>query len=67
MFLSEGAGVGKTFLIKAITEYLKQVLRYPYQNLDQLSVLVTASTGKAAAGINGITVHSAFYLPVKSG
>ena len=67
IFLSGGAGVGKSFLIKAITEYLKRVLRYPNQNLDQPSVLVTASTGKAATGINGITLHSAFHLPVKSG
>ena len=66
IFLSGGAGVGKSFLIKAITEYLKRVLRYPNQNLDQPSVLVTASTGKAATGINGITLHSAFHLPVKS-
>ena len=28
---------------------------------------MTASTGKAVTGINGITLHSAFYLPVKSG
>ena len=28
---------------------------------------MTASTGKAATGINGITLHSAFHLPVKSG
>ena len=66
-FLSGGTGVGKSFLIKAITEYLKRVLRYPNQNPDQPSVLVTASTGKAATGINGITLHSAFHLPVKSG
>ena len=50
-----------------ITEYLKRVLRYSNQNLDHPSVLVTASTGKAATGINGITLHSAFHLPVKSG
>ena len=67
IFLSGGAGVGKSFLIKAITEYLKRVLRYPSQNLDQPSVPVTASTGKAATGISGITLHSAFNLPVKSG
>ena len=67
IFLSGGTGSGKSFLIKAITEYLKQVLRYPSQNLDQPSVLVTASTGKTAKGINGITLHSAFHLPVKSG
>ena len=67
IFLSGGAGVGKSFSIKAITEHLKRVLRYPNQNLDQPSVLVTASTGKAATVINGITSHSAFHLPVKSG
>ena len=67
IFSSGGAGVGKSFLIKAITEYLKRVLRYPNQNLDQPFVLVPASTGKAATGINGITLHSAFHLPVKSG
>ena len=67
IFLSDDAGVGKSFLIKAITEYLKQILRYPNQNLDQPSVLVTASTGNAVTGINGITLHSSFHLPVKSG
>ena len=67
IFLSGGVVVGKSFLIRAITEFLKQVLRYPSQNLDQPSVLVTASTGKAATDISGITLHSAFHLPVKSG
>ena len=28
---------------------------------------MTASTGKAATGINGVTLHSAFHLSVKSG
>ena len=34
IFLRGGAGVGKSFLIKAITEYLKRFLRYPNQNLS---------------------------------
>ena len=67
IFLSEVAGVWKSFWIKAITEYVKRVLRYPNQNNDQPSVLVIASTGKAATDINDITLHSAFHLPVKSG
>ena len=69
IFLSGGAGVGKNFSVTAITEYLKKILRYSSQNLDNPSVLVTASTGKAAANVNanGITLHSAFNLPVKSG
>ena len=66
IFLSGGAGVGESFLIKAITECLR-VLRYPNQNFDQPSVLVTASIEKAATDINSITQHSAVYLPVKSG
>ena len=60
------AGVGKIFLIKVVTEYLKRVVRYLNKNLDQPSILVTASTGKAVTGINGITLHSAFDLPFRS-
>ena len=65
IFLNEGAGWGKSFSIKAVTESWKHVLRYPNQNLDQPPFLVTASTRKAAKGIN-ITSYSAFHLPVKS-
>ena len=46
-FLGGGAGVGKSFLIKAVTEYLKQVPKYPNQNFYKPSVLVTTSTGKS--------------------
>jgi len=64
IFLSGGAGVGKSYLIKAMTEYLRKILKYPGQNSDkEPSVLVTASTGKAASNIDGITAHSAFSLP----
>lgn len=55
IFLSGGAGVGKTFLVNVIIEY---------QNSDEEpSIAITASTGKAACNINGTTVHSAFKLP----
>ena len=47
------------------TEYFKQTWRYPNQNPDQPYFLVTASSGKAATGINGITLNSACHLPVK--
>ena len=66
MFLSGGGGVGKSFLIKLITEYLRRILRYPEQLLDkQPSVCVTASAGKAATNSNGTTVHLAFQLPIR--
>ena len=55
------------FLATAITEHLRRVLRYPNQNLDQPSAPVTASAGEVATGVSGITLHSAFHLPVKSG
>ena len=65
IFLSGGAGVGKSFLVKLITETLKRTLKEPTQNFaDQPSVIVTASTGKAAANIEGTTVHTAFKLPL---
>ena len=45
IFLSGGAGVGKSFLVNLITEYLKKVLRYAVQNWDEeSSIVVTAST-----------------------
>ena len=57
----------KAFLVKTITEYFTRILKHHGQRLDQPSVLVTASTGKAAANINGTTLHSAFRLPVRQG
>ena len=64
--LSGVAEVWKNVLVTAITGYIKIVLRHPNQNLDQRSVLVTVSAGKAATGVYGITLHYAFHLPVKS-
>ena len=57
----------KSFLIKVIIKYLKRVQRYTNQNLGQTSVLVTASTGKAATGFSGIKLHSAFLIPITLG
>ena len=64
IFLSGGAGVGKSYLIKVLTEYLKKILKYQGQNCDkEPSVIVTASTGKAASNVDGVTIHSALSLP----
>ena len=65
VFLSGGAGVGKTYLVSVLIEYLKRSLLFPGQNVDECpSVAVTASTGKAACNINGATLHSAFSLSI---
>ena len=55
IFLSGGAGVGKSFLVKTITKYLIRIFKYHSQMLDQPSILVTASNGKAATNINSTT------------
>ena len=66
IFLSGGAGVGKSFLTKVITERMKKTLKIPGQNMAKHpTVLVTASTGKTAINVNGITLHFAFGLPVR--
>ena len=68
IFLSGGAGVGKSFLAKAAIYYMKKTLCKPGQNMDEHpAVVVTASTGKAATYIDGTTLHSAFALPVREG
>jgi hypothetical protein len=65
IFLSGGAGVGKTHLVHAIYQTAIRMLRVPGHNPEHPTVLLTASTGKAAANINGTTLHSAFSLPVR--
>ena len=65
-FLSGGAGFGKSILMTAITEYLKRLLIYPNHNLDK-PCSWDCIYRKAATGINGITLHSVFHLPVNSG
>ena len=51
IIIGEG-GTGKSYLINAIQNYLKD------------SCTITATTGKAAFNINGITIHSFLKLPV---
>ncbi|XP_066914113.1 ATP-dependent DNA helicase pif1-like [Clytia hemisphaerica] len=65
LFLTGGAGVGKSFLVRTLTEQMKKILKEPGQNNEkEPSVFVTASTGKAATNVDGTTLHSAFKLPI---
>lgn len=45
------AGTGKSYLIRALKSYLKQ------------KCVITATTGKAAYSIRGVTAHSLLKLP----
>lgn len=56
IFLTGGGGVGKTFLVNVIIQYFTD---------RKKNILITASTGKAASLINGVTCHRCFKIPVK--
>ena len=53
LFITGGAGSGKSFLLKRLTEAMKREGR---------QIIVCAPTGTAAAGIGGSTIHRAFSL-----
>ncbi len=64
-FVSGGAGVGKSLLIKAIYQSLCRYFNsIPGHNGDETNILLSAFTGKAAFNINGMTLHTTFGLPI---
>ncbi|XP_053405183.1 uncharacterized protein LOC128558914 [Mercenaria mercenaria] len=61
-YLSGGAGVGKSVVIKAIFQTLYRFLNLREgQNSDETRILLCAFTGKAAFNINGSTIAKAFF------
>ena len=65
LFLSGGAGVGKSHTVHAIFQSATRCLRKSGDNPDLPYVTLTAPTGKAAVNIGGTTLHNAFRLPVR--
>jgi hypothetical protein len=67
-FLSGGAGVGKSVVIKCLYQSLLKYLNHQrHEQPDTIKVLLCAPTGKAAHHIGGVTIHSAFCFPVSQG
>ena len=65
LYIAGGAGVGKSLLVRVLYEGLVRYLNSKVAvNPDSVKVLLTAPTGKAAFNIRGMTLHSAFALPV---
>ncbi|OBZ80775.1 hypothetical protein A0J61_11176, partial [Choanephora cucurbitarum] len=65
LFVTGGAGTGKSMLIKTLYQAL--IRHYDddtNRDFNSPTVLLTAPTGKAAFNINGQIVRSAFHLPV---
>ena len=64
-FVTGGAGVGKSVLIQCIYQtVIRMYNRTPGAVINELKCLLTSYTGKAAFNIRGLTLHSAFALPV---
>jgi hypothetical protein len=59
IFLTGGAGAGKSHLIKCIYYEATRIFSRSQANPDDISVMLTAPTGVAAFNINGSTLHSA--------
>ena len=65
-FLSGGAGVGKSVVIRALYQTLYRLLNLKDgENPDDIRVLLCAFTGKAAFNIGGSTISTAFHQKVK--
>ena len=63
-FLSGGAGVGKSHLVKSLYQAaLKYYNSKAGEDFNDVKILLLAPTGKAAFGIKGNTVHSTFAIP----
>ncbi|XP_070561973.1 uncharacterized protein [Ptychodera flava] len=66
IFLTGGAGVGKSVVIKAVHQALhRYYISQDIDDLDHLRVLKCAPTGTAAYNIEGTTLHHAFAIPVQ--
>ncbi|XP_063049297.1 uncharacterized protein LOC134443443 [Engraulis encrasicolus] len=61
LFLTGGAGVGKSHLIKAI-HYESTRLLQDDEHPDELPVILTAPTGVAAYNIRASTIHNTFSI-----
>jgi hypothetical protein len=61
VFISGGAGVGKSFLTKVIVAFLQL---FTSKTFNTNPVVVCAPTGTAANNINGGTLHSLLKIPV---
>lgn len=64
LFVTGGAGTGKSQVIKAIYHQASRILQQPGDNPDYPSILLTSPTGTASYNIGGTTLHAALHLPI---
>ena len=66
IFLTGGAGVGKSHLIKTIYMSISKVLMYKGGHPEKPRILLLAPTGVAAINIDGTTIHNALRITAGS-
>ena len=62
LLITGGAGVGKSFLIKVISQWIQKIMTGAGDDCDTPYLIRVAPTGMAAANIEGSTIHTAFNL-----
>ena len=67
IFITGGAGAGKSHLIKTIYHAVTKTLTHAPMNPELLSVLLMAPTGVVAININGTTINPALGIPKETG
>ena len=65
IFITGGAGTGKSHLIRTIHASVTKTLMFNSQSLEKPKVLLIAPTGVAAVNISGNTIHSALAIPTE--
>ena len=65
IFLTGGAGVGKSHLVKCIYNCLSKLLAYKSEELEKPRIIKLAPTGIAAINISATTIHTGLSIQVK--
>lgn len=63
LFITGGAGAGKSHLIKTIYHTAAKTFRHACKNPELPTVLLMAPTGVSAININGTTINTALAIP----
>ena len=63
LFITGGAGLGKSYLMKTICMFLTKTLNLYSGSPDKPKVLILATTEVAAININGTTINSGLSIP----